>query len=303
MQITIPENFAQLAKRFPELPIHIQMPGQSGNEQLATTTFFVPNYMSGLAGLANITQMSNLEVVQVLTAGVDNLRDHITQGVTLCNAKGVHEASTAEMAVALTLASVRGLGHFRDLQRAATWDHQRYASLADLSVLLVGYGSIGMAIEERLRGFEVQITRVARIGRLTPRVFGFDELDALIPHADVIIVIVPLTQETRGMVNDHFLDLIHDGALLVNVARGAVVETGALVRTLETGRISAALDVTEPEPLPEESPLWMMENCLITPHVAGNTSAYYPRALDLLTRNIDRYSKGLPLLNVVNGEY
>ncbi|WP_298341354.1 2-hydroxyacid dehydrogenase [Ferrimicrobium sp.] len=303
MQITVPASFAQLAEKFPELPIHIQMPDEPWSEQLAATTFFVPHYMSGRAGISNITRMPDLEVVHILTAGVDNVRDAIPQGVTLCNAKGVHDASTAEMAVALTLASVRGLNRFQDAQRAATWERHRYASLADQSVLLVGYGSIGMAIEERLRGFEVQITRVARVGRLLPQVFGFDELDDLIPTADVIILVVPLTQETKGMVNDHFLGLMHDGALLVNVARGPVIETEALVDALQTGRIRAALDVTDPEPLPPESPLWMLENCLITPHVGGDTNAYYPRALNLLTRNIDRYAKGLPLLNVVAGEY
>ncbi len=270
---------------------------------MAKTTFFVPDYMSGRAGVANLAKMPALEVVQILSAGVDNVRDAIPNGVTLCNAKGVHDAATAEMAVTLTLASLRGLGRFRDLQREARWDNQSFSSLADRNVLVIGYGSIGAAIEQRLNGFEAQITRVARVGRVTPVVYGFDELDELIPKADIIILIVPLTQQTKGMVNEHFLERMHDGALLVNVARGAVVDTQALIRTLATGRIAAALDVTDPEPLPSTSPLWQMENCLITPHVGGDTDAFHRRAEQLLTRNIDRYTKGLPLLNVINGEY
>ncbi|WP_367280700.1 2-hydroxyacid dehydrogenase [Ferrimicrobium sp.] len=303
MQITVPERFSQLVHRFPGLPIVIQQPNQPWDERLAATTFFIPDYMSGRAGIADLSKMPGIEVVQILSAGVDSVHDLIPDGVTLCNAKGVHDAATAEMAVTLSLASLRGLGHFRDLQHDRRWDNRSYASLADRRVLLIGYGSIGTAIEARLHGFEASITRVARVGRVTPRVFGYDELDELIPEADVIILIVPLTQQTRGMVDSRFLSLMHNGALLVNVARGPVVDTDALVAALADGRIAAALDVTDPEPLPSDSPLWQLDNCLITPHVGGDTDAFYPRALELLTRNIDRYSKGLPLLNVIKGEY
>ncbi|WP_298339180.1 2-hydroxyacid dehydrogenase [Ferrimicrobium sp.] len=303
MQITVPERFSLLVDRFPGLPIVVQQPDQPWDERLAATTFFIPDYMSGRAGVANLSRMPKVEVVQILSAGVDSVKDLIPDGVTLCNAKGVHDAATAEMAITLTLASLRGLGHFRDLQHDRHWDNRSYASLADRRVLLIGYGSIGTAIEARLSGFEVQITRVARVGRVTPRVFGYDELDELIPDADVIIVIVPLTQQTRGMIDAHFLSLMHDGALLVNVARGPVVDTDALVGALADRRIFAALDVTDPEPLPSDSPLWRLDNCLITPHVGGDTDAFYPRALELLTRNIERYRRGLPLLNVIKGEY
>lgn len=303
MQVTVPERFAHLVEHFPKLPILVQPSGRPWDDRMAKTTFFVPDYMSGRAGVANLAKMPALEVVQILSAGVDNVRDAIPNGVTLCNAKGVHDAATAEMAVTLTLASLRGLGRFRDLQREARWDNQSFSSLADRNVLVIGYGSIGAAIEQRLNGFGAEITRVARVGRVTPVVYGFDELDELIPKADIIILIVPLTQQTKGMVNEHFLERMHDGALLVNVARGAVVDTQALIRTLATGRIAAALDVTDPEPLPSTSPLWQMENCLITPHVGGDTDAFHRRAEQLLTRNIDRYTKGLPLLNVINGEY
>lgn len=270
---------------------------------MTKTTFFVPDYMSGRAGVADLAKMPAIEVVQILSAGVDNVRDAIPEGVTLCNAKGVHDAATAEMAITLTLASLRGFGRFRDHQREARWENESFSSLADRNVLLIGYGSIGVAIEQRLQGFEAKITRVARVGRVTPTVYGFDELDELIPKADVIILIVPLTQQTRGMVNEHFLSQMHDGALLVNVARGAVVDTEALIGALSTRPISAALDVTDPEPLPSTSPLWQLENCLITPHVGGDTDAFHQRAEQLLIRNIDRYSKGLPLLNVIEGEY
>jgi phosphoglycerate dehydrogenase-like enzyme len=303
MQITVPERFAQLVEHFPKLPILVQPSERPWDDRMAKTTFFVPDYMSGRAGVADLAQMPELEVVQILSAGVDNVRDAIPVGVTLCNAKGVHDAATAEMAVTLTLASLRGLGRFPDLQREARWNNKSFSSLADRNVLLIGYGSIGTAIEQRLNGFDANITRVARVGRVTPVVFGFDELGELIPTADVIVLIVPLTQQTKGMVNEQFLRQMHDGALLVNVARGPVVNTQALVYALSTGRIAAALDVTDPEPLPPSSPLWQMENCLITPHVGGDTDAFHSRAEQLLIRNINRYAKGLPLLNVIDGEY
>jgi phosphoglycerate dehydrogenase-like enzyme len=303
MQITVPQRFAQLVDRYPQLPIVVQEPGQAFDERIAATTFYVPDYMSGLAGMAHLDAMPNLEVVQILSAGVDAVRAVIPPGVTLCNAKGVHDAATAEIAVTLTLASLRGLGAFRDLQRDAVWDNRSYASLADRTVLLIGYGSIGTAIEARLNGFEAEVIRVARTPKLNPAVSGYDELDGLVPKADVIILIVPLTSTTRGMVNRHFLELMRDGALLVNVARGPVVDTDALIEALSTGRISAALDVTDPEPLPSDSLLWRMDNCLITPHIGGDTDAFHRRALELLTRNIERYSKGLGLLNVITGEY
>lgn len=174
--------------------------------------------------------------------------------------------------------------------------------LADKHVLIVGYGAIGGAIEDRLTPFEVaRVTRVARSARTTERgpVHPLTELPELLPEADVVIMVTPLTEDTRGLVNAEFLARLKDGALLVNVGRGPVVDTKALLAELESGRITAALDVTDPEPLPQEHPLWQAPGVLISPHVGGPTSAFLPRAKRLLAAQLTRFAAGEPLENVV----
>ena len=173
--------------------------------------------------------------------------------------------------------------------------------MADKRVLLVGYGSVGAAVDARLAGFEVEVTRVARSARpgASPVVHGFDELTGLLPYADVVVLTVPLTDETRGLVDAAFLGALHDGALLVNAARGPVVVTDDLVAECASGRLLAALDVTDPEPLPADHPLWRLPNVLISPHVGGNTSAFFPRARRLLADQLGRYASGEPLAHVM----
>ncbi|MET9113925.1 2-hydroxyacid dehydrogenase [Streptomyces longwoodensis] len=249
--------------------------------------------------------MRNLRVVQTLSAGVDDITGHLSDlpaGVSLCNARGVHEASTAELAVALTLASLRGIPGFVRAQREGRWQSRFHPALADRSVLIVGYGSIGAAIEDRLAPFELaRVVRVARSARTTERgpVHPITELPALLPGADVVILSTPLTEATRGLVGKDFLARMKEGALLVNVARGAVVDTDALLGALEGGRITAALDVVDPEPLPADHPLWHAPGVLISPHVGGPTSAFLPRAERLLVDQLGRYVNREPLRNVV----
>jgi phosphoglycerate dehydrogenase-like enzyme len=222
-------------------------------------------------------------------------------GVTLCNARGVHDASTAELAVALVLASQRGIPDFvRDAQRGR-WAGDRRESLADRTVLVVGHGSVGQAVESRLAPFECTVRRVAR--RARDEVAGFSELPSLLPHADVVVLTVPMTDETRGMVDAAFLGAMKDGALLVNVARGAVVVTDDLLAEVSTGRLRAALDVTDPEPLPPDHPLWALPNVLVSPHVGGNTSAFLPRARRLVVDQLRRHAAGEPLRNVISADY
>ena len=268
---------------------------------LEEVEFYVPAYMSPVPHADLIARMPALKVVQTLTAGVDDIRSAVPAGVTLCNGRGIHNASTAELAVTLTLASLRGIPDFVRTQDTGTWRPKVLPSLADRSVLIVGYGEIGAAIEARLAGFECEVVRVARTPRLG--VHGLAELPALLPEADVVILIVPITDETRGMVDAGFLARMRDGALLVNVARGAVVDTGALVEALATGRISAALDVTDPEPLPEGHPLWAAPNLLLTPHVGGASSAMWPRAYRVVRQQLERFATGQPLANVMDGPY
>ena len=168
-------------------------------------------------------------------------------------------------------------------------------------MLIVGYGAIGEAIERRLLPFEVEVVRVARSAR--DGVHGIDELPALLPDADVVVLVVPLTDATRGLVDAGFLARMKDGALLVNVARGAVVVTDDLVAALHSGRITAATDVTEVEPLPSDHPLWRAPGLLISPHVGGASSAMWPRAYRLVRDQLQRYADGAPLVNVMTGDY
>ncbi|MHB8189490.1 MAG: 2-hydroxyacid dehydrogenase [Ferrimicrobium sp.] len=303
MQILLPSIVGNLVDNFPELNVSVY-PGQiPETSQLADTTFFAPSYQPGIDTVSLLASMPKLEVIQILTAGVDRIRNHVPPGVTLCNARGVHDASTAELAIALTLASLRGLATFARAQRERRWQPQEFPSLADRRVLLVGYGSIGAAIERRLAPFEVAVTRVAKTPRFDPPVHSLDELPRLLPLAEVVILIVPLTAETTSLMDADHLRLLPDGATLVNVARGPVIDTNALVTELQSGRINAALDVVNPEPLPADHPLWTLENCLLTPHVGGASTALYPRVQALVARNIHQYSHGLPLINVITGEY
>lgn len=272
----------------------------------ADCAFYVVPYLKGPeVAVRPLPEMTSVRAVQTLSAGVDQMRSglqYLAPGVQLCNAKGVHEASTAELTLALVLASLRGIPRFVEGQRQEDWRSGFYPALADKSVLIVGYGSIGSAIEDRLIPFEcARVARVARSARATERgpVHPLAELPALLPDADVVILSTPLTDATRGLVGADFLARMKDGALLVNVARGPVVDTKALQAELESGRITAALDVTDPEPLPAGHPLWQAPGVLISPHVGGSTSAFQPRAKRLLAAQLTRYVAGEPLGNVV----
>jgi phosphoglycerate dehydrogenase-like enzyme len=263
--------------------------------------FYVPAYQLVAEQGAVLARMPRLRVVQTLTAGVEHIRSQVPEGVLLCNGRGIHNASTAELALTLTLASLRGLPGFVDDQHAHRWSQGFRESLADKTVLIVGYGDIGRDIERRLVPFEVDVLRVARSAK--PGVHAWSELADLLPQADVVVLIVPGTSETRGLVDASFLQRMRDGALLVNVARGPVVVTDDLVAALETGRVRAALDVTDPEPLPEDHPLWSAPNVLITPHVGGATPAMWPRAYRLVREQLERFARDEPLVNVMTGEY
>lgn len=244
-----------------------------------------------------VRAMPHLEVVQTQTAGVDSFIADLPDGVTLCNARGVHETSTAELACALVLASLRGVPGFVRAQDRGEWAYAMLDSLADRRVLVVGYGSIGRALADRLRPFECEVVGVASTAR--DGVHGVDELPDLLPGADVVVLLLPLTDATRGLVDAAFLARMPDGALLVNISRGAVVHTDALLAELTSGRLRAALDVTDPEPLPPEHPLWRAPGVLITPHVGGASSAFQPRAQRLVRAQLERYAAGEPLANVV----
>lgn len=272
----------------------------------ADCVFYVVPYLKGQAvAVRPLEHMPKVRVVQTLTAGVDHVEPAVPKlppGALLCNARGVHDASTAELALALALASLRDVPGFVRAQDAGRWEPGFRPALADRTALIVGYGAIGAAIEERLVPFEVErVHRVARTARSAPRgpVHTLADLPGLLPEADVVFLVTPLTEATRRLVDADFLARMKDGALLVNVARGAVVDTGALLAELESGRLRAALDVTDPEPLPAGHPLWKAPGTLITPHVGGPTSAFRPRAERLVRSQLELFAAGERPRNVV----
>jgi phosphoglycerate dehydrogenase-like enzyme len=267
----------------------------------AEVEFYVPAYQLGAADPDLFARLPRLRVVQTLTAGVDHIRGAVPEGVVLCNGRGIHDTSTAELALTLILASLRGIPEFVRAQDEGQWQPERRESLADKRVLIVGHGQIGAAIEARVLPFEAEVVRVARRSR--PGVHPIGQLPALLPDADVVVLILPGTAETRHLVDAQFLSRMKAGALLVNVSRGSVVDHDALVDALEDGRVRAALDVTDPEPLPAGHRLWQAPNLLISPHVGGASSAMWPRAYRVVRDQLERYARGLPLQNQVSGEY
>jgi phosphoglycerate dehydrogenase-like enzyme len=267
----------------------------------AEVEFYVPPFFPPPPSLTAMAGMPRLRVVQTLTAGFDRVRPHVPPGAVLCNARGAHDASTAEWVVGAAIAALRQFPYFATEQAAGRWSYRFTGTLAGTTVLIVGYGSIGQAVERRLAGFDVQVRRVARSAR--DGVVAISDLPALLPRADVVILLAPVTRETRGMVDAAFLARMKDGALLINAARGVLVVTDDLVTAVSTGRLAAALDVTDPEPLPAGHPLWALPNVFITPHVAASTPYSMLEANRLVRAQAERYLAGQPLENVIIGEY
>jgi phosphoglycerate dehydrogenase-like enzyme len=241
--------------------------------------------------------LPRLRLVQLTSAGAEMFIGRLPEQVVLCNARGAHTPATAEWAVAATLAAQRGIPQFTRQQDAGRWELQTEHSLVGARVLMVGAGDIGRTIGRMMAGFDVDVTWVARTAREGVHAFG--DLPDLLPHADVVVLIVPVTPETTGMVDAAFLAAMQDDALLVNAARGVVVDTDALLAELTAGRLRAAVDVTDPEPLPEGHPLWTAPGLLLTPHVAGAVPDTNARAAAAVTEQLQRVLAGEPLQNVV----
>lgn len=257
-------------------------------------------------GLDRVVARPGLRVIQVLLAGYDNVAPHVPPGVLLCNAAGVHDDATAEHALTLILAAQRALPEIVHAQDRQEWiDLPRQPGLADRRVLVIGYGRIGRSIAARLAPFQVSLTAVASTPRagddLVDHVHGVADLPDLLPSQDIVVVITPLTEATEHLVDAQFLARMADRALLVNVSRGRVVDTDALLAATQAGRIRAALDVTDPEPLPDGHPLFEAKDVLITPHVAGVTDAFFPRAASLIRAQLTRLGAGEAPANVVVG--
>jgi phosphoglycerate dehydrogenase-like enzyme len=263
----------------------------------------VPPYMSMATVLSRLEGVE-VGLLQSQSIGYDDVERLLPAGLPFANATSVHETSTAELAVALTLAAQRRLDAFAVATAAGRWSPVFAESLADRRVLLLGYGGVGKAVAARLAGFEVEITAVARRARHEDGmpVHAMEELPELLPRAEIVIASLPGGSATRHLVDHDFLSALPDGALLVNVGRGPLVDTDALVDHVRRGRIRAALDVTDPEPLPEDHPLWTLPGVLISPHVGGASSAMRPRIARLIRTQIERLAAGEPPLNVVLGD-
>ena len=264
---------------------------------LSEITFYVPTYMGGRPALELTKKMPNLKILQMPNAGYDDALEFVRDGMTLCNGRSIHDDSTAELAVGLTIASLRGFADFVRNQDKSSWVHVRNQSINDKRVGIIGFGSIGSTIAKMLSGFSVEVIPFTQSGR--DNTIAISNLDKHLPTLDVVILILPLTVDSRNLFNAQRLALMKDGALLVNVARGPIVDTNALVKELNSGRITAALDVTDPEPLPSDHPLWKAKGVLISPHVGGNTSAFEKRARRLIESQLQLLAEGKSLNNVI----
>lgn len=267
------------------------------SSDLSQITFYVPTYMGGRGALEYVKSMPNLQVLQLPNAGYDDAIEFLRPGITLCNGAGIHDASTAELAVGLTIASLRGFPDFIRAQQKGEWHHRRYRSINDRRIGILGFGAIGRHIARNLSGFDVEVLGFSRSG--SSGSFTMDRFDELLPTLDVVILILPLTEESYHFFDSRRLSMLKDGALIVNVARGAVIDTDALIKELNSGRIMAALDVTDPEPLPAAHPLWSAQGVFISPHVGGNSSAFEPRARKLIETQLSHLARGESLTNVV----
>ncbi|WP_097233452.1 2-hydroxyacid dehydrogenase [Streptomyces zhaozhouensis] len=272
----------------------------------AACAFYTVPYLKGpKVAVRPLAEMTSVRVVQTLTAGVEHMLPEVPrlpEGAVLCNAGDLHNTSTAELALALALSALRGVDQAARDQLQGRWAPAVHTSLADRRVLILGYGGIGAAIEERLLPFEVaEVIRVAGHARNAPRgpVHASSELPELLPRAEVVMVATPLTEHTRGLLGARELALLPDGALVVNVARGPVIDAEALLAEVSGGRLRAALDVTDPEPLPADHPLWRAPGVLITPHVGGPSTAFEPRAKALLRAQLTRFALGEELRHTV----
>ena len=287
-ELVVPDGYTRLS------PINFNLE----TEDLSKITFYVPAYMSGRKGLEYSKTMTNLQILQMPNAGFDDALEFLRPGITLCNARGVHDASTAELAVGLGIAVRRGFYDFVRAQDNGEWLHRRYASLNDSKIAIVGFGSIGQTLARYLSVYDVEIIGYSRKGENGSKVIG--DLDKDISTYDIIFLTLPLNTVSKNLFNAERLAKMKDGSLLVNVARGAIINTDALLAELTSKRIFAGLDVTDPEPLPADHPLWRAPNCIIAPHVGGDSTAFESRGQRLVEAQLALLAAGEKLKNVVN---
>jgi phosphoglycerate dehydrogenase-like enzyme len=320
MHLGLPEEIDPSLFRYLPEGVDVTRIGKDLSGELYLDMWVLP--LSPKQAAAARAHIRSVHVVQSQYAGVDAFLSVIPPGATLCDAQGVHDIPVAEWIMTAILASLKYIPFYVRMQATGDWKERIGAEaiylethpgegpmmppalqdeLVSKTVLIVGYGSIGRATEERLRPFGVNMLRVSRRGR--DGVEPEDRLDDLLPLADVVVLLVPLTAQTRGFFDSRRLGLMKEGALLVNAARGQVVETDALVEALRAGRIHAVVDVTDPEPLPAGHPLWTAPNVLITPHIGGSSPGMMDRVMRLIGEQCRRYMAGEPLAHVVTEGY
>jgi phosphoglycerate dehydrogenase-like enzyme len=308
---------AELFRDFPQGIELIPLPDQLDHD--IDIDVWIPDPYPARA-IRIVPRLRGVRLVLSLMAGTEWIPGAVGPHVTICNAHGAHNISTAEWTVSAILAMLKHFPFYLDVQRSGQWKRRFEASanyaaitgdtrplyppvmleeLTGKTVLMVGYGGIGKQIERMLAPFNVELLRVARSVRANPLVHAVSELDSLLPRAQVVVLILPLTAESHGLIGSRQIALMPQGALLVNAARGPIVDTNALVEALNQGRIRAALDVTDPEPLPKGHPLWRCPNLLLTPHVAGSSPQFAPRSLRTAAGELRRYIDGQPLENAV----
>jgi phosphoglycerate dehydrogenase-like enzyme len=291
-------------EKFGPLPAGLEADVWAGGEELPVSAdrveyVVLPGSVRDPELIKKVCALPNIKTLQLLSAGADHIIPHVPSRITLCNARGAHTPATAELTAGLVIAGLRNFPRFAVAQHEGRWDYTLSDSVAGKRVLIVGYGDIGAAVERRLAGWDVTVVRVARSARENEGVHAISELPALLPDADVVVILVPVTDETRHLVDARFLKTMKDGALLVNAARGVIVDTGALLAELTAGRLRAALDVTDPEPLPAGHPLWGAPGLFLTPHVGGAVREVRTRANEVVTAQLARLAAGEPLQNVI----
>jgi phosphoglycerate dehydrogenase-like enzyme len=306
-----------MLRNFPEGIELIPVPDPPDHE--IELDVWIPDAYPSRAVLA-LPYLRGFRLALTLMAGTEWISGLVGPEVTICNAHGAHNTSTAEWTLSAILTMLKYVPLYLDIQREGKWSRRfevpahyvrvtgdgsllyppvMLEELTGKTLLLVGYGSIGKDIERMLAPFHLEILRVARTARTEPLVHSVSELDSLLPRAQVVVLILPSTPETHWLIGQRQLALMKQGTLLVNAARGPIVDTDALVEALNAGRIRAALDVTDPEPLPEGHPLWRCPNLYITPHIGGSSPRFAPNALRVAAEELRRYMKGEPLKNVV----
>ncbi len=266
--------------------------------ELSEITIYVPTYMGGKKSLDPISDLPNLRTVQLLTAGYEDVVPFMQNELILCNARGVHDFSTSELAISLILAHFKNLHEFAGNQSQGYWNHKTIGSLYGKEIAIIGAGSVAQRLKSMLAPFECKVTMFGQSAR--DGVEAISTAQATIGKFDCVVLLVPLTSETRNLVDSAFLAAMKDGALLVNVARGAVLNTEALCAELKRKRLFAALDVTDPEPLPKEHPLWELKNCTVVPHVGGDSTAFEPQAHAFLAEQFHRMAQGQQPINIID---